>query len=98
MGGTFQRQVRQNDQRFWQLVDCTLTRDQRFWICRRLPRRMRQKSQAVEHLCALPGLTPSQGSRIRALLPEMEHEECGNKSRALIRAAEEAVRFAARQG
>jgi len=30
-------------------------------------------------------------------VPEMEHEECRNKSRALVRAAEEAVRFAAQR-
>jgi len=31
-------------------------------------------------------------------VPESEHQECINKSRALLRAAEEAVRFAARRG
>jgi len=31
-------------------------------------------------------------------VPESEHQECQNKARALIRAAEEAVRFAARRG
>jgi anthranilate synthase component 1 len=30
--------------------------------------------------------------------PESEHQECWNKARALLRAAEEAVRFAARRG
>jgi len=31
-------------------------------------------------------------------VPESEHQECWNKARALLRAAEEAVRFSARQG
>ncbi|MEQ8357828.1 MAG: anthranilate synthase component I [Kiloniellaceae bacterium] len=31
-------------------------------------------------------------------VPESEHQECWNKARALLRAAEEAVRFAARRG
>ena len=31
-------------------------------------------------------------------VPESEHQECVNKARALVRAAEEAVRFAARRG
>ncbi|MPZ10473.1 MAG: anthranilate synthase component I, partial [Kiloniellaceae bacterium] len=30
--------------------------------------------------------------------PESEHQECWNKARALLRSAEEAVRFAARRG
>jgi anthranilate synthase component 1 len=30
--------------------------------------------------------------------PENEHQECWNKARALLRSAEEAVRFAARRG
>ena len=31
-------------------------------------------------------------------VPEAEHQECRNKARALLRAAEEAIRFAGRDG
>ncbi len=71
---TFDRQERLIDQRFWQLTDFTLTRDQRARLWRTLPRTLRRKNQPVEHLYALPGLTPAQGTRLKALLTEVEHE------------------------
>lgn len=86
---TFKRQARTSDQRFWQLVDCTLTREQRAWVWRRLPTRLKRKSQAVEHLFTLTGLTPSQASRIQALVTEMEHESSPDKA-TLNRLATEA--------
>ena len=71
---TFDRQLQVMEQRFWLLVDVTLDRDQKVWIWNRLPESMRRKSQAEEHLYVLPGLTPSQGTRLRALITEVEHE------------------------
>ncbi|MBT6509938.1 MAG: hypothetical protein HOL02_05800, partial [Rhodospirillaceae bacterium] len=65
-----------------------------------------------EHLGRIPGQHPgidiavAEGSYVRAAGagvvtdsdPESEHQECQNKARALLRAAEEAVRFAGRGG
>ena len=74
VGSTFDRQLRLIDRRFWQLVDFTLTRDQRVQLWNNLPQRIRRKSQPVEHLYALPGLSSSQGTRLRSLMTEIEHE------------------------
>ncbi len=71
---TFDRQLRLIDQRFWLLVDCTLDRDQKVAIWKNLPQRVKHKSQPVELLYQLPGLTPSQALRLKANLTEMEHE------------------------
>ncbi|MDF1700420.1 MAG: hypothetical protein P1V36_04605 [Planctomycetota bacterium] len=71
---TFDSQLRLIEKRFWQLVDCTLARDQKVWIWERLPQQMKRKGQAQEHLYALPGLSGSQGTRLRALATEIEHE------------------------
>ncbi len=77
---TFQRQLQVIDQRFWQLVDYTLARDQKAWIWQRLPSSKKRKSQATEHLYALPGLTASQGTRLRSLLTEIEHETAPDRA------------------
>jgi hypothetical protein len=74
VGGTFDRQMRIVDQRLWMLVDLLLTREQKVSIWRSLPQRMKRKSQAVEHLYQLPGLTPSQATRLKSALTEMEQE------------------------
>jgi hypothetical protein len=80
---TFDRQWRVIDQRFWMLVDWVLTRDQKVWLVRRLPARLQVKSQALRHLQALPGLTPSQGMRLQSLMTEIEHE--GGPDTAAVR-------------
>ncbi len=74
VGQTFDRQMRVIDQRFWMLVDLLLTRDQKVTVWRWLPQRMKRKSQPVEHLYQLPGITPSQATRLRAALTELEQE------------------------
>lgn len=74
VAGTFDRQIRVMELRFWMLVDATLERHQKVWIWERLPQAVRRKSQPVEHLYTLPGITASQGSRLRALNTEIEHE------------------------
>jgi len=74
LGRTFDRQLRVIDQRFWLLVDCTLGRDQKVRLWKNLPQRIKRKSQPVEHLYQLPGLTASQALRLKANLTELEHE------------------------
>lgn len=71
---TFDRQLRVVDQRLWTLVDLVLTREQKVVIWKALPQRMKRKSQPVEHLYQLPGLTPSQATRLKSALTEMEQE------------------------
>ncbi len=71
---TFDAQLRLIDQRFWLLVDLTLGLEQKAALWNRLPGRMRRKSQPIEHLYQLPGLTPAQATRLRAVQTEQEHE------------------------
>jgi hypothetical protein len=71
---TFDRQLRVIDQRFWILVDVTLSRQQRVWIWQHLPGGLKRKSQPVEHLYQLGGLAATQAARLKAVLTEVEHE------------------------
>ncbi|MDA1194907.1 MAG: hypothetical protein O2894_06950 [Planctomycetota bacterium] len=71
---TFDRQLQIIDQRYWMLVDHTLSVAQRAWIGERLPQPLRTKSQEADHLYELSGLEPNQAARLRALLTEVEQE------------------------
>jgi hypothetical protein len=71
---TFDRQLQLIEQRFWQLTDFALDEPQRARIWGWLPRSLKRKSQATEHLHALPELTPAQGTRLEALFTEVEAE------------------------
>ena len=83
IGQTFDRQLRVMEQRFWLLVDVTLDVEQKVWIWEHLPQTMRRKSQAIEHLYTLPGLSGSQGTRLRALVTEIEHESSPDNAAVL---------------
>ena len=76
----FQRQWRENEQRFWRLVDYVLTDDQRAKLGRSLPGPYREKSNGIEHLYRLPGLTPEQFARVQAILTEAEAETSADKA------------------
>ncbi len=65
---------RQLLKRFWRVADAVLTTPQRAAVVRRLPTALRKKEDAVAHVYLLPGLTPSQGVRFKALLLEAEAE------------------------
>ncbi len=58
--------------RFWRVVDATLDRDQRAALRRRLPTKMAKHTDLFAHLYTLPGLTVSQGTRLKAVLVELE--------------------------
>ena len=60
--------------RFWRVVDATLTPDQRAFVHRRLPKEMAKHPDFISHLFVLPGLTPTQGARLRSLLVRLEQE------------------------
>ena len=58
--------------RYWRVVDATLDRDQRVALRRRLPKDMAKYADLFAVLYTLPGLTAPQGTRLKALLVELE--------------------------
>ena len=71
---TFDRQSYQNERRFWRLVDCVLTTDQKARLHRLLPFRYQRRDNVIEHIYALPDMEPAQTVRVKALLTEVEAE------------------------
>ena len=68
------QRIRQIEKRYWRLVDYVVSEAQRASMHRLLPNGYQKQESIIEHIYALPGLTPSQGTRIRALLTEIEAE------------------------
>lgn len=66
--------VRGIERRWWQLADCVLDGTQRATWFRAVPPQWQEKADALEHIYDLPGLEPSQGTRVIALLTELESE------------------------
>lgn len=79
----FRRQLREIDRRFWRLVYYVLDVDQAAALWTLLPASIRRHDSAVDHVYALPSLTPSQGGRVRALVTEIEAESAPDQ--ALVR-------------
>lgn len=77
------RQAREIDRRFWRLVDYVVPEAQRAAIHRVLPTAYQQHENVIQHVFALPGITGSQGVRLRALLKEVEAES--SPENALLR-------------
>jgi len=67
-------QMRRIERRFWFLVDTIVPEAQRAAIHRRLPTAYQKQESIVEHIYALPGLSPSQAVQLRTLLTEFEAE------------------------
>jgi hypothetical protein len=86
----FQRQTNVIEARFWCLVDYVLGDDQKAALWEMLPTRMRRHSTPQDHVYALPGLTPTQGARVKALITEIEAESAPDQ--ALVRRAQVALR------
>lgn len=104
VGGIDQR-IRRMEKRYWRLVDYVVPEAARVQIHRRVPTSYQQHETVLEHLYALPGLTASQGTRLRAVLEEVQAQAAPDNAlvtrlrRALgeqpdRRAAEEAIRAA----
>jgi hypothetical protein len=67
-------QRRAMERRFWRLVDYALTSEQRREVRRHLPTKLHRFENGIQHLFLLPGMTPSQGARLKALLIEIDSE------------------------
>jgi hypothetical protein len=70
------------ERRFWRAVGGLFTVEQRASVGRWLPTELTKKDDAIAHLYLLPGLTPSQGVRIKALLLEFEAEASADSAEA----------------
>lgn len=62
------------ERRFWRVVDGLFTEEQRAVVGKWLPTELMKRDDAIAHIYLLPGLTPSQGVQIKALLLELEAE------------------------
>jgi hypothetical protein len=76
----FQRQMQLADSRFWRLVDYVLTTDQKAALHDVLPTPLRRGDPPMDHLYALPGLTPPQIGRLKALFTEVEAESAPDEA------------------
>ncbi len=86
----FRRQTSVVETRFWRLVDYVLEDDQKAALWEMLPTRMRRHATPQDHVFALPGVVPSQGARVKALITELEAE--GAPDRALVNRTRAAMR------
>lgn len=80
--------------RFWRVVDAALDRGQRVALRRRLPKEMAKIPDLFAVLYTLPGLAPSQATRLKALLVELEQSAAPDQAivaRFAARVAEEGV-------
>ncbi len=70
--GTLDQRIRQIERRWWRLVDYTVPVAQRAALHRVLPRAYQKRESILQHVYGLPGLKPSQGVRVRAMLEEVQ--------------------------
>ena len=75
-------QLRTMERRFWRLVDYTLSSEQKREVRRFLPGKLRKFENGIQHVFLLPGLTPSQGAQLKALLIEIDSEAAPETSEA----------------
>lgn len=76
----FRRQTNIVESRFWRLVDYVLEDEQKAALWEMLPTRMRRHATPQDHVFALPGLAPSQGARVKALVTEIEAESAPDQA------------------
>jgi hypothetical protein len=62
------------ERRFWRTVDVLLDPPARRWVRRYLPSKLTKYADVLGHLYRLSGLTTSQGSKLKALLVELDAE------------------------
>jgi hypothetical protein len=77
---SFARQARESDRRFWRLVDYVLTDDQKVALWDMLPTPLRQHDSSEDHVYELPGITPSQGARVKSLVTEIQAESAPDEA------------------
>jgi len=66
------QRLRGIEKRYWRLIDYVVPESARAAIHRRLPSAYQRIETVLQHVYALPGLTASQGTRVRALLEEIQ--------------------------
>lgn len=71
---SFDRQIREIEKRYWRIVGYVLTVDQRAALHPLMPEPYQRPPNLQGHVYQAPGMTPSQASRIRALVTEYEAE------------------------
>ena len=76
----FRRQTNIVESRFWRLVDYVLEDDQKAALWEMLPTRIRRHATPQDHVFALPGLAPTQGARVQALITEIEAESAPDQA------------------
>lgn len=86
----FRRQTNIVESRFWRLVDYVLEDEQKAALWEMLPTRMRRHATPQDHVFALPGLAPSQGARVKALVTEIEAESAPDQ--ALVNRVKKMIR------
>lgn len=96
MAEAAEAQLRTMERRFWRVVDYTLSSAQKREVRRSLPSKLRAFENGIQHLFLLPGLTPSQGARLKALLIEIDSEAAPEASEA--RRLEQELKDAALSG
>jgi hypothetical protein len=73
-------QMRRVERRYWRLVDYILPEAARAAVHRVLPSAYQRRADVLRYLYAVPGLTPSQATRISALLKEVESESAPDQA------------------
>lgn len=74
------QQINQIERRFWRLIDALLDRAEKVAVRRHLPHGVTQVPDPLGHALRLPGLTPSQGARLQALVAEVEAETAADNT------------------
>jgi hypothetical protein len=80
LAGELEQRRKDVARRFWRLVYWALDTPTRASLARRLPGDLRKHDDAIAHIYLLPGLTPSQGVAVKALLLELEAEAAADTS------------------
>ena len=73
-------QIRDIEKRFWRVVQYALTVDQRAALHKLYPQPYARPPDLQGHIYQLPGLTPSQATRVRALMEELQSESAADNA------------------
>jgi len=90
--------IRLLERRYWRLIDYVVPEAQRVAIHQRVPTAYQKREDVLQHLYALPGLSASQGTRLRAVLEEVQAQAAPDTAlvkRLRVTQAEQADRRAA---
>lgn len=73
-------QIYRMEHRFWMLVDYMLDQKHRQALRVMLPQQLKRVRDPLGHALRLPGITPSQGARIKALVAELTSEATADQA------------------